>query len=465
MKPDKLTLSKPNPKDGSQMNRAEFLRIGSGWVAGAILGGSLGPNCAQCEQQKCLQAIGRPVQGTTTPGPNHNALENGSASQEATATPAPSQEGSAQGPGSWPRMTLRPYQLLCAICTLGEDPTGAKAGKLKPILEQISRNPNTAITLRCNVREVFGFQTSGADEDTPEGADFNNKRDLDILYRLQFPPGITLPARILVNHLLERITTSRGICDPPGGTAEVWKVCPKADQDYYEKGRQLQRTLCLGSCGDRAKGITYEQARAKGIVVLVPPRTLEDLAHEKKASLAAMYRAKHTGIPVKPHILLCAVCQYGGGVRPPCPENQYGPAQPLPTGYPDDNLPELVDLILKDPEARITLTEGVPWTVCGPCPGWDRQAEACVHVLGHGGLTNQLRDLRMLQILGLHFGDTMNGQELFRRIFERIPNTVAVCRFESPATSLWHDGCGDNTENNPSYEKGRKELMQKLNRR
>ncbi len=377
----------------------------------------------------------------------------------------PCQTDAGKTAGEWPSRTLRPYQLLCAVCSLGEDPTGAKAGKLKPMIEQVSRNPNTPITLRCNMREVFAFQTSGPEQDTPEGADFNKKRDLDILYKLQLPPGATLPARILFNHLLAGISTVRDICGGEGAGSDSWKGCPKADKGYYEKGRTLQLSLCESSCGmGYPRAYAKEKASGKGTVVLVPPRSLEDLAKAKKESLAEMYRAKKTGIPVKPHILLCAVCQYSRGVRPPCPDDLY--AVESKASYPCDNLPELLELILKDPEARITLGEGVPWTVCGSCPGRDAAAEACIHVLGHGGLTNQLRDLRMIRILGLHFGDTINGRELYRRIFERIPGTLAICRFplgaQSDAESVWTDSCARRTVNNPGYEKGRKELMNEL---
>ena len=40
-------------------------------------------------------------------------------------------------------------------------------------------------------------------------------------------------------------------------------------------------------------------------------------------------------IPVRPHILVCAVCQYGEGSRPP---------------YETDNLPEMLQFILKNPQ-------------------------------------------------------------------------------------------------------------------
>ena len=444
------------------MTRAEFLRLGAGLAAGSILGARLGPPCAVCAETNCFMSLAE-AEGQNQTGSAPRQASEPSQQEPAVNQPEPGKANQPADP--WPTMTLRPYQLLCVLCTLGEDPTGAKAGRLKPIIDQISRNPNTAVTLRCNLREVFGFQTSGPDEDTPEGSDFNKKRDLDVLYRLQMPPGVTLPARILVNHLLDAIRTVRDICGADGAGSEAWKGCPKADKGYYEKGRAIQLSLCERACGMAyPRACVKEKASGKGTVVLIPPRSVEELARAKKESLAAMYRAKKTGIPVKPHILLCAVCQYGGGVRPPCPDDLY--TLDSQASYPCDNLPELVELVLKDPEARIRLTEGTPWEVCGPCPGRDAAAGGCIHVLGHGGLTNQLRDLRLLRILGLRFGDTLNGRELYRLIFQRIPSTLAVCRFplgaQEDALSVWTDSCGRSEVNNPNYEKGRKELMQKL---
>ncbi|MFH1267489.1 MAG: hypothetical protein ABIK89_17335 [Planctomycetota bacterium] len=375
-----------------EMTRNQFLCGGSCFAAGAILSGMMAPECAHCEEQQCPS-------GTATA------------------------EDNKQNVSKCPGMSLRPYQLLCAVCSLGEEGSGPEDKKLKGIREKLGNSPDMPITLRCNMREVFGFQTSGPEEDTAEGADFNKRRDLDILLRLNVPPGVTLSARILFNRLLDRITTVSGICDYEAATSDGWKGCPKAKSGRYEK------------------------AREKAAEAIIPPRSEEEKAGQKKASLEAMYQAKTTGMAVKPHLLLCAVCQYGGGSRPP---------------FKPDNLPELIQLILKEPDALITMTEGAPWMMCGPCPAHAPELNACVNVQGSGGLTNQLRDLRTLQILGLTFGSTMKAKDLYERVFERIPSTLAVCRFESPEPSVWWDSCGARETNNTDYEKGRDELMKEF---
>jgi hypothetical protein len=279
------------------------------------------------------------------------------------------------------------------------------------------------ITLRCNVGDVFAFQDPGTGDDTPEGAEFNRRRDLEVLLRLNFVPGETVTARILFNRLLDRIASVSGICGYESVTSDAWKGCPKAKSGCYEKGR------------------------GRGITAIIPPRSEKDLEREKKESLEAMYGARTTGIKVRPHILICAACQYGGGLRPP---------------YKEDNLPELIQLVLKEPDTLITMAEAADWMMCAPCPNRTPELNACVNVKGSGGLTNQLRDLRTLQKLGLTYGATMRAKDLYRLILERIPSTLDICRFDSLTPSVWWDGCGARTTDNESYQKGREALMREF---
>jgi len=315
---------------------------------------------------------------------------------------------------------LRPYQALCAVCALGEEDAGAENQKSGEILDLVRRRPDMPVTLRCNAGDVFVFQDPGVEDDTPEGEEYNRRRDLDILQKLNFAPGVTMPARILFHRLLDTITTVSGICGYDAATCDAWEGCPKARSGRYEKGRE------------------------KGIGALISPRTEVEMVADKKKSLEAMYAARKTGITIRPHILVCAVCQYGGGTRPP---------------YRPDNLPELLQLILKEPDTLITMAEAADWMMCAPCDHRATDLSACVNVKGSGGLVNQLRDLRTLQILGLTYGSTMNARELYRLIFERIPSTVEICRFEAPELSVWRDSCGSMACSSESYGKGRAELM------
>ena len=91
--------------------------------------------------------------------------------------------------------------------------------------------------------------------------------------------------------------------------------------------------------------------------------------------------------------------------------------------YKADNLPELLQLILtKKPDVPIKMARQADWMMCGPCPSRVAKLNACVNVLGSGGLSNEKRDLDMLQKLGLNFGSVMPARKLYQLIFERIPD-------------------------------------------
>jgi hypothetical protein len=182
--------------------------------------------------------------------------------------------------------------------------------------------------------------------------------------------------------------------------------------------------------------------REKGLGALIPPRTADGMAEDKRLSLAAMAGAE--AVKVRPHILLCSVCQYGGGTRPP---------------FPEDNLPELLQHMFRNKELKIELAPHADWMMCAPCPFRAPALNACVNNKGAGGLSNQMRDLRVLQKLGLVFGSVMNARALYRLLFERIPGTCAICRLDHAGASVWHTGCGTQTEDVENYEKGKALLL------
>ena len=103
-----------------------------------------------------------------------------------------------------------------------------------------------------------------------------------------------------------------------------------------------------------------------------------------------------------------------------------------------------------------------------PCPGRNVKLKCCKHVLGSGELESQLRDLNLLQKLGLKFGSTMKARELYRLIFERVATTHGIpeiCLKYNTLPSIWWDECaGHLYRANPQakFEKGKRELMAKL---
>ena len=378
-----------------QISRGRFLRHGSCLAAATALGGVAGEGAASSGKAK---------------------------PQESTGVPA-----CKAGREGCPAMALRPYQLLCLVCSLGGDASASKDPRLKTIFEAIRKDPDAPITLQCNAGDVYVYQDPGTQHDTPEGSLYNRKRDLDILQRIDLAPGSTLPARTLLKRLLLRITSVAGLCGYNAVTSDAWKGCPKARSGQYEAGRR------------------------KGIDAIVPPRSEADMQRDKQKSLQALYSAKE--VRVRPHILLCSICQYAGGARPP---------------FKEDNLPELLELVLKkNPEVPITLVRGADWMMCAPCPSRVPELNACVcGPIGSGGLYNELKDLNVLQRLGLSFGATLKARELYRLILERIPTDAGVCALENrenPPFSIWWDPCGDPKRPRPSaYQKGREMLRKEL---
>ncbi len=315
-------------------------------------------------------------------------------------------------------MELRPYRLLCAICSLGARDSVVAGEKEKNLLKAVAQAPDMPVTLSCKVGEVFAYQDPDAADDTPEGAEFNVKRDLEILHKLNLSPGCTLPARIIFSRVLDTIENLSGICSYPTVTSDCWKGCPKADGDAYERGRGL------------------------GIGAIIPVRDGNEMAVDKVESLAAMHKSE--AIRIRPHMLLCAVCQYGGGIRPP---------------FPEDNLPELVELVLKAPDRLLEMAPNAEWMMCAACPCRAPRLNGCVNNKGAGGLPNQMRDLRVLQKLGLNYGSTIKARDLYARIFERISGTLEICRIEHSRPSVWWTGCGAATANSENYDKGRAMLV------
>ena len=360
-------------------------------------------------------------------------------------------------------LILRPYQLLCTVCSLGKESReeikgrAAEEGKEEKkgkggeesaeqakqyekynhILNAVRKNPDMPITLACSAGDLYAYQDSGTDDDTPESDEFNRKRDLDILQILDLAPGSTLPARTLFSTLLKGVRTVSGICGYGTVTGEAWEGCPKAESGNYERGYEKA-----------AREIWFSQLSN----AFDTPRTEEEMALDKQKSLEALYSADV--VTIRPHILVCAICQYGEGLRPP---------------FKEDNLPELIDLIInKNPNILLRMAKGADWMMCAPCPARNTELNCCTHVNGCGELDSQKRDLDLLQKLGLKFGSMMKARELYRLIFERISTTHGIpdiCLKYNTMPSIWWDYCsGYLYQANPGakYIKGRRELIKKF---
>jgi len=94
----------------------------------------------------------------------------------------------------------------------------------------VSARADRPLWLRRNAGDLFVDQDPGTAQDTPEGRDFNRKRDLDILQRPSWPPGIILPARIALLSVLQQFPTAAGICAYDAVTSPAWQGCGRASR-------------------------------------------------------------------------------------------------------------------------------------------------------------------------------------------------------------------------------------------
>lgn len=317
-----------------------------------------------------------------------------------------------------PALDVRPYQLMCMVCRIGQERTdGLADARLAEILAAVRNDPIRPIRLRCRSDSVYRYQNPGRGNDTAEGDLFNEKRDLDILQKLGLAPGDSRPAIDMFERLLKNVPTAMGICGYPTETSEAWQGCALAASGNYEKGRKL------------------------GIGAIIPPRDKADKAQAKEASVEAIHQADV--LLIRPHHLMCMSCFHGG-------KTELAPIV-------EDNLYEAIDAVQKNPDIPVKLVRGC-CMICPPCSHYDPESTLCV-----GGrsmaLRDQKKDLDVLQRLGLKYGDMLPARKLFALLYERIPSTRLIC--------AWGDGevrapewsiCGD-PEGRVPYEKARDAML------
>ena len=136
---------------------------------------------------------------------------------------------------------VRPYQLMCVVCRIGEGRSEDLGdARLTEILATVRNDRKTPIRRRCNVDTVYRYQNGGTEGNTPEGELFNAKRDLDIIQKLGLVPGDARPAVDMFERLLANVPTVKGICGYATVTAELWRGCARAGSGCYEKGSRAR---------------------------------------------------------------------------------------------------------------------------------------------------------------------------------------------------------------------------------
>ncbi len=318
-------------------------------------------------------------------------------------------------------LDVRPYELMHVVAEIGagrrDDLDNPRLGF---ILRSVRQNPALPLTLRCNVSTAYAYQNPGHDLDTPEGELYNARRDLRILQRLGLVPGDTRPAIELFRRLLENVESAQGILWFDEVTSEAWAGEPR-ERCHYQEGRAL------------------------GLEAIIPGRCVQDRTQAKEASVEAMYHAET--LQIRPHHLMCMSCFYGG-------RKELAPIE-------EDNLYEAIDIMQRNPQIPVELVCG-PCMICPPCHGYDPATGQCTADVGMA-LRDELKDLDVLQRLGLEYGDVLPAQALMARLYKGIASTRAVCGHGDGQ----HRGrewrvCGG-PDGDPRYVRARKEGLGFLN--
>jgi hypothetical protein len=297
-------------------------------------------------------------------------------------------------------LTVRPYQLMCIVCEIGAaDDALPSAPRLREIVLAVKKDPLIPITLRCNVTGTYRYQNPGRAEDTPEGALYNDLRDLTVLQKLSLVPGDTRTAWDIFHRLFQSIKSPVGICALEGKDSANWPACA------------------------RARSGAYEKAHARGVGVVIPVRSEEEMARVKSESASKTEKAQR--LRIRPHHLMCLACFHGGK-----PFNQLAPIKA-------DNLYEVIAAIHRNPDIPVSLVEGC-CDVCPPCRDYHPPTGLCVGATGMG-LRDQKKDLDVLRRLDLRYGDTIPARKLFRMLFDEIKSTTEIC------------GNGDGIERSPDW--------------
>lgn len=296
---------------------------------------------------------------------------------------------------------VRPGELLCACCMHGgasctaEDPE-----KVACLLKRIRRDSNVHIVLKTAFDEA-GARTELYNKTTPA----QRKRDLDILREMGATPEAVRTAQAWSELLAEYIPNPGQVCAPHERQTTEWQNCSNAHSGFYEKGLG---NLCL-------------------------VREEREMSCAKESSCERL--AKADIFSVRAHHFLCMICFVGGK----CPN------EPLQ----EDNLYELWQKILHEPDVPITVIEGPGnCIICPPCYAYNPESKLCFIA---GSLRDRKKDLDVFSKLSMLPGDTLPAKDILYRIYKNIQNVDGICLFEERRGYEWRN-C--RTHCRGTFEKG-----------
>jgi hypothetical protein len=288
-------------------------------------------------------------------------------------------------------LDIRPYQMLCLFCRAGCTEPGTPyyhADRLDAIQAAIQKDSSTPVRLRCNTDTIFRFQNAGRAHDTPEGAAYNDLRDLNILQQLGLAPGATLPAIDLFRRVAAELPSTAGLCRPAEPAVD-WPSCRLAESGNYERGI------------------------AAGIEPLLPQRTAAAKQVVKDKTAQACLDAER--LRIRPHHLLCMSCFHGGATEDAL------------AAIEEDNLYECIRAMQLNPQIPVELVHGT-CMICPPCSAFDPDSGRCLGSRSMS-LRDDKKDLDTLKLLGLDYGDVLPAAALMSRLFAAVDDTDRTCGY------------------------------------
>ncbi len=258
-----------------------------------------------------------------------------------------------------------------------------------------------AINCQGEIREhAWGERKGKLPRDfSRRSSDFAWRRlDMEVCRVLGIAPNSILQPYHIYKILFSRKPTLDGLCRTGSASSKAWPRCPHSTRGYYEKitgvptGDLKEQTLQGGKMA------------GKGIWAMVRPRTSGEMTAAKKKS-ADFIMKKADRLFIRPNHLLCILC-----------------TRHIDEPLVQDNLIELRKRMEQEPDIPVTITEGC-CMVCDSCNVYHPGEHLCCHA----HFKNTLRDLMILEKLGVAPGTTMPARDLYSLIYRKIEKLKEIC--------------------------------------
>ena len=313
------------------------------------------------------------------------------------------------GPDAEP-LAVPAHHLMCAVCARGgckSPPPGKKA--IDRLLKAMWDYPYMSLRILADIDVNRAHYFKEYEDRGRKPLPKNHKKrredyvwrrkDLEVCRVLGILPNTEMPAFWVYSILFDRQPTLDGICRTGSEKSKAWPECPYARKGYYEKiAGERRYPHQLG-----------EELDGKGIWAMIRHRTKEDMTGAKaKSGQYIMEKAER--LYMRPQHILCLLCR---------PDKTHILIE--------DNLIEFLRRMEENPDIPVTLVEGC-CEACDPCCEYHVGEHLCYHT----HVKNSLRDLMILERLGLAPGATLPARELYQRTYERIKTLKEICG--------WRDG-------------------------